>query len=103
MQKFSLKRYLGFIIIMWGLTLICTAFTKNFAQLVALRFILGLFEGGANPCCIMVISRMYRRKEQPRRISFNVLGNGAASSLGGFISFGVGHMSNEKGLHSWQW
>ncbi|KAI8886243.1 MFS general substrate transporter [Backusella circina FSU 941] len=103
MQKFSIKRYLGFIIIMWGATLICTAFTKSFAQPAALRFILGVFEGGANPCCIMVISRMYRRNEQARRINFNLLGNGLANIVGSFISYGVGYMSNDGGLHSWQW
>ena len=36
--------YLGSLILIWGIIMTCTGFTKNFAGLTVIRFLLGLFE-----------------------------------------------------------
>lgn len=38
------SRYLGFLIFCWGVIMLCTGFVQNFAGLVVIRFLLGLFE-----------------------------------------------------------
>jgi hypothetical protein len=38
------SRYLGALIFLWGIIMTCTGFIKNFADLVAVRFLQGLFE-----------------------------------------------------------
>jgi hypothetical protein len=38
------SRYLGFLIFSWGVIMLCTGFVQNFAGLVVIRFLLGLFE-----------------------------------------------------------
>jgi MFS family permease len=38
------SRYLGALIFLWGIIMTCTGFVKNFADLVVIRFLLGLFE-----------------------------------------------------------
>ncbi|KAI8879696.1 MFS general substrate transporter [Backusella circina FSU 941] len=102
-QKIPVGKCLGILTITWGCVLAATSQVKKFSHLVALRFILGLFEGGVYPCCIMLLSRMYRRREQPQRFAFINFGNGLALSFGGFIGYGVGHMVDIGGLRSWQW
>jgi hypothetical protein len=38
------SRYLGGLIFAWGVIMTCTGFVQNFAGLVIIRFLLGLFE-----------------------------------------------------------
>ncbi|KAI8886242.1 MFS general substrate transporter [Backusella circina FSU 941] len=102
-HKFSATKCLGVLVICWGTVVALTAIAKSYSHLVALRFALGFFEAGSNPCCILIVNRMYRRSEQARRINFVSLGNAVALTFGGLVSYGIGHMKNIRGIHSWQW
>lgn len=42
------QRYLTFLIVSWGAVAMCLGFIHTFGQLIALRILLGLFEGGFN-------------------------------------------------------
>lgn len=101
-QKLPLRRYIGSIIVLWGLVLLLTYKGSSFAQLAGIRFLLGLFEAGVYPCCIMLISSMYRRNEQAGRIGLVYICNGVAMTIGGFIGYGIGYM-NAGGLSPWMW
>lgn len=102
-QKLPLSKYIGSVIVIWGLVLLLTFLGHNFAQLAALRFLLGFFEAGIYPCCIMLISSLYRRSEQAERIGLVYICNGVAMAVGGLIGYGIGHMHGVAGLESWQW
>ncbi|ORZ18604.1 major facilitator superfamily domain-containing protein [Absidia repens] len=102
-QRFPIGRYAGVIIVLWGAVLAITAAGTNFSQLAALRFLLGFFEAGIYPCCLMIISTMYRRSEQAGRIGWIYICNGIAMAVGGLIGFGIGHMQGVHGLGGWQW
>ncbi|KAI8099882.1 major facilitator superfamily domain-containing protein [Halteromyces radiatus] len=103
LQRFPIGRYVGVIIILWGGVLAVTAAGTNFSQLAALRFLLGFFEAGIYPCCLMIISVMYRRREQAGRIGMIYICNGAAMAVGGLIGYGIGHMQGTNGMSGWQW
>ncbi|OAD73012.1 hypothetical protein PHYBLDRAFT_20510 [Phycomyces blakesleeanus NRRL 1555(-)] len=103
LQRVPLAKYLGTLICFWGAVLALTSLGKNFSQLAALRFLLGFFEAGVYPCCIMLISIMYRRTEQAGRIGAVYICNGIAMAVGGLISYGIGHMVNVGGKAPWQW
>jgi MFS family permease len=102
-QKLSLSKYIGSVIVLWGLVLTLTYLGHNFSQLAALRFLLGFFEAGIYPCCIMLISSLYRRTEQAARIGLVYIFNGLALAIGGLIGYGIGHMTDVGGLQPWQW
>ncbi|GAA5801260.1 hypothetical protein HPULCUR_006705 [Helicostylum pulchrum] len=102
-QKLPLSKYIGSVIVIWGLVLLLTFLGHNFSQLAALRFLLGFFEAGIYPCCIMLISSLYRRSEQADRIGLVYICNGVAMAVGGLIGYGIGHMHGVAGLESWQW
>ncbi|KAI9281154.1 major facilitator superfamily domain-containing protein [Sporodiniella umbellata] len=101
-QKFPLSKYVGSLIILWGLVLLLTFKCTNFSQLAGLRFLLGFFEAGIYPSCIMMISTLYRRSEQSGRIGVIYMCNGLALILGGLISYGIAQL-NSHGLKPWQW
>ncbi|KAL0094883.1 major facilitator superfamily domain-containing protein [Phycomyces blakesleeanus] len=103
LQRVPISKYMGSLIIIWGVVLTVTSEGKNFSQLAALRFLLGFFEAGIYPCCIMLISSMYRRTEQSVRIGVVYICNGIAMAVGGLVSYGIGHMENVLGKSSWQW
>ncbi|KAI8393773.1 major facilitator superfamily domain-containing protein [Radiomyces spectabilis] len=103
LQRVPLSKYIGGLIVLWGLVLTVTCEAKNFSQLAALRFLLGFFEAGIYPCCVMLISTLYRRKEQAGRLGAVYICNGIALSVGGLVGYGIGHMNNVLGKDPWQW
>ncbi|ORZ18676.1 major facilitator superfamily domain-containing protein [Absidia repens] len=103
LQRFPIGRYVGVIIVLWGAVLAVTAAATDFSQLAALRFLLGFFEAGIYPCCLMIISTMYRRREQAGRIGWVYICNGIAMAVGGLIGYGIGHMQGVHGMSGWQW
>ncbi|KAI7868501.1 major facilitator superfamily domain-containing protein [Spinellus fusiger] len=103
LQRVSISQYVGVLVMLWGAILALTSLGQNFSQLAGLRFLLGFFEAGIYPCCIMLISRMYRRVEQSGRIGTLYMCNGVALAVGGLIGYGIGHMENVGGKAAWQW
>lgn len=98
-----LSKYIGSLIVLWGLILALTFEAKSFPQLAGLRFLLGFFEAAMYPSAVMLLSTMYRRREQSARIGVIYICNGIAMAVGGFIGYGIGHMDGIHGHASWQW
>ena len=53
------KKYLSIMICSWGVVAMCQGFVTNFSQLVALRVLLGLFEGGYNVSLLDIVICCY--------------------------------------------
>ena len=51
------------IAILWGLTTTVQGFVDSYQGLLAVRFCLGLFEGGLLPGIMLVMSRFYSRDQ----------------------------------------
>ncbi|KAI8984398.1 major facilitator superfamily domain-containing protein [Mycotypha africana] len=102
-QRLPIGKYMGALIVIWGVVLTVTCLAKDFSQLAALRFLLGFFEAAIYPCCIMIISSLYRRNEQAGRIGMVYICNGIAMAVGGLVGYGIGHMMGVRGMNGWQW
>ncbi|KAG2223092.1 hypothetical protein INT45_008940 [Circinella minor] len=103
LQRFSVARYIGVIVTLWGVILACTALTTNFAQVATLRFLLGLFEAGIYPALTLLVSTCYRRSEQAARLGAFWIWNGIALIIGGLLSYGIGTMEDDLGVSRWKW
>lgn len=55
------RRHLSTITFLWGVITLGMGFTKNHAQLSALRAILGIFEAGFFPSAVYLLSTWYTR------------------------------------------
>ncbi|CAO3599038.1 unnamed protein product [Absidia cylindrospora] len=102
LQRVPLGKYIGLIVFLWGGVLTAMAFGKNFSQMMAMRFLLGLFEAGIYPSLSLLVSTFYRRTEQAPRLGAFWLCNGFALCFGGLISYGIGSMETTL-FATWQW
>ena len=53
----------------WGIVNMCMGFIHSYSALVALRFLLGVFEAGVIPGIIYLTSMYYKRHEFQKRMS----------------------------------
>lgn len=103
MQKFTISKYMGVILVIWGVSLLCMAWAHNFSQLAALRFLLGFFEATTYPCMFLLIATMYRRAEQVVWFGVLFMSNSVAMILGGLIGAGIMQMPTVGTISPWKW
>ncbi|KAK4493727.1 hypothetical protein PRZ48_014912 [Zasmidium cellare] len=101
MQRFPTAKYLGTMVCCWGAVVACTSACNSYGSLVAVRFLLGMFESAISPSLILITSMWYKRQEQPKRVGFWYIGVGCATILGSLMSFGFQHYSSDR-FTSWQ-
>ncbi|KAI9363111.1 major facilitator superfamily domain-containing protein [Pilaira anomala] len=103
LQKFRIKRYLGTLLVLWGIVLALTSLCTNFTQLAICRVLLGLFEAGTYPSLLIIINSVYRRSEQSAAYGFLWLSNGSGTMIGAACSFGIYYINDAFGIKRWQW
>ncbi|RSH80120.1 hypothetical protein EHS25_007322 [Saitozyma podzolica] len=101
LAKFPLSKYLAINIMLWGIFLMAQGASKNYGDMVALRFVSGMFEAVADPCFVTMTGTWFTRKPQPTVIGIWYLGNGIGNALGGLLGYGIGHIKTS--LASWRW
>lgn len=89
------------MIFCWSIVLICHIWAKNYAGLLVLRFILGMFEASISPSIMAIVSMFYKRSEQPTRMCIFLAFNGMATMVGALLGYGLGH-AHGTALKSWQ-
>ncbi|KAI5361634.1 Putative major facilitator superfamily, MFS transporter superfamily [Septoria linicola] len=87
----------------WGVFTIGFAGVQNYAQVVVLRFFIGVFEAGFFPGIIYLITFWYPVEERSVRIAFVLASATAAGAFGGCIAYGVGHLNGDGGLEGFRW
>lgn len=100
-QKFPIAKWTGCMLIIWAGILIAHIGAKNYGGMLVLRFILGMFEAGISPSCMMICGMFYTREEQPLRMCTFLSFNGIATVVGALLGFGLGH-ANNAALESWK-
>ena len=101
MQRLPTAKYLGTMVVLWGIITTLTCVAKNYAALVTLRVLLGCFESAVAPSLILLTSMWYKRAEQPLRTGIWYLGTGCGTIFGSLISFGFQHYKSPA-FTSWQ-
>jgi MFS family permease len=81
----------------WGVCTVCEGLVKNFASLVALRFLLGVFEAGLVPGAVYLISMYYKRYELQWRLSVFFCASILAGAFGGLLAYALAHMDGVGG------
>ncbi|KAJ5103812.1 hypothetical protein N7532_004341 [Penicillium argentinense] len=88
----------------WAVVSACTALTKNYVGLVAVRFFLGITEAPFYPGALFLLSLFYTRKEIALRISILYSGNIIATAVAGLIAAATfATLDHKHGLKGWQW
>ncbi|KAI8353638.1 major facilitator superfamily domain-containing protein [Choanephora cucurbitarum] len=103
MQKFPISKYLGTILVLWGLVVLSMAYARNFVQLAILRVLLGFCEAITYPNIFLLISSMYRRSEQVIWLSVTLMSNSFAIITIGFVVLGLMQIPSSGAYSSWKW
>jgi MFS family permease len=80
------KTFLTLSMVAWGVISIATAYTTSQTQLIALRFVLGLAEGGMLPVVLTMISKWFPGKERGRATAITIMFVPIANIISGPIS-----------------
>ncbi|KAJ5652920.1 hypothetical protein N7507_010346 [Penicillium longicatenatum] len=101
-QRVPIAKYLGINICLWGMTLAMHAACHNFAGLVTVRTLLGIFEACCQPTFVVLSSMWYKREEQAATVTYWYMMNGAQQIVGGLLAYCFTLIGRDKVLKSWQ-
>ncbi|CBX97528.1 hypothetical protein IAQ61_007063 [Plenodomus lingam] len=99
--KLPMGKFMGVMVFTWGCILCGMAGAKDFAGLMATRFLLGAFEAAVAPAFIAVVQMWYKRGEQTNRNAAWYAMLGIVNILGSLLTYGLGHISSDR-LYSYQ-
>jgi MFS family permease len=86
----------------FGIASIGTAFVHTKAQLMGVRFLLGIFEAGLMPGIGYYLTRWYRRSELAFRLSLYIVAAPLAGAFGGLLASGILKLPHFGSLHQWR-
>lgn len=96
--------YISACVILWGITSALTGITRNFADVLACRILLGLPEAAFFPGCMYLLSRWYTRKELGLRTAIFYAGMLISYAFGSLWAAAIlGTMEGALGIAAWRW
>lgn len=104
LDKFGAKRWIGVIMILWGICSVGMFMVKTAEQFYALRFLLGAAEAGFFPGVILYITRWFPVRRRATMSAWFALAVPIAGMLGGPVSgLIIDGLNQVGGLRGWQW
>ena len=79
-ERWSAKKFVGIMILIWGVFAFACGLVQNYPELLAARFLLGVAEGGIWPAILVLISHWFPARERARAYGFWMM-NIAISSI----------------------
>lgn len=96
--------YIPCIMMAWGACVTGMAFIQSKGALLALRFLVGLFEAGFAPGILLMLSVWYKKSEQSRRYAVFYSAAVLSGAFGGLVAGGISStLEGAKGLRGWRW
>ncbi|KAI9302785.1 major facilitator superfamily domain-containing protein [Cunninghamella echinulata] len=98
------SKYLGCIIVLWGIVTCITSICNTFQQMMAVRFLLGLTEAGALPTVYIVLNTLFRRSEHSIVYGFTIMSSGTGTVIGTLIGILIVlYLDGVDGKRAWRW
>lgn len=96
--------YLPACVALWSIVSASTAAARNYQDLIAIRFFLGIAEAPFFPGAMYMLSCWYPRKELALRTAFLYSGVLLATAFSGLIAAGVlSSLEGAHGIAGWRW
>ncbi|SCU99509.1 LAFA_0G24476g1_1 [Lachancea sp. 'fantastica'] len=103
LRAFPPKYFMSAMVFCWSIITLCSGFVKSYHSLIALRVLLGAFEGGYFPAMVLLVSMIYKPDEQAKRIAFFFGCAALSGAFGGLIATGLATVRGAAGLNGWRW
>lgn len=96
--------YLLLLGVLWGIVATCIGAAQNHKHLVAMRFLLGIFEAGFAPGCTFYLSSWYKKYELTSRFAWLYTSVAVAGALSGLLAGVItDYMDGAAGIRGWRW
>ena len=96
--------YIAVAMLLWGLISTLSGNTKNFGDMVAVRFLLGFIEAAFLPGALLILSKWYTRRELTTRNAILFCGNLISNAFSALVGAGVlSNMQGVMGHAAWRW
>jgi len=104
MQRVSVGKTMSLLMLLWGIVVLCTAFTHNFAGLMVLRALQGLFECTISPSYLLIIGTWYKTSEHASRSIIWGTANAGFGIIVSLCMYGIGDSAtkHQSGLAAWK-
>jgi MFS transporter, ACS family, tartrate transporter len=104
LEKIGARKWLAFILILWGAITVITGFVHSIPVLITLRFLLGVAEAGLFPGMTLYITYWVRTKDRARLIALFMIAPPLANSFGAPVStWIITEIHNVLGFEGWRW
>jgi ACS family tartrate transporter-like MFS transporter len=103
LERFGARRWIGRIMISWGLVAAACALIRGPMSFLILRFLLGAAEAGFFPGVILYLTYWYPAEHRARIVGLLSLALPVAGLIGSPVSGLVLNMDGLGGLSGWQW
>ncbi|SPO19697.1 probable DAL5 - Allantoate and ureidosuccinate permease [Ustilago trichophora] len=103
MQRVDAAYVVSAMVIVWGVVLITLGLCNTFAQLMAVRFILGALEGVVTPAFALIVASWYKRSEQnSRQLLYFAMNTGFSLWVSVLIYFIAKRAHDDGGISGWR-
>lgn len=100
-QRVPVAKFTGGALVVWAILLVAHIGARNYSDMMALRFLLGVMEATISPSNMMMCGMFYNKQEQPFRMCTFLSMNGVATMVGALLAYGLGHCTNTS-LAPWK-
>jgi MFS family permease len=80
-ERWSAKKFVGIMILIWGVLAVATGLVQNYTELLVARFLLGVAEGGIWPAILVLISHWFPARERARAYGYWMMNIAIASII----------------------
>ncbi|KAH7376881.1 major facilitator superfamily domain-containing protein [Plectosphaerella cucumerina] len=104
MQKCHTGKFLSIVMVLWGVVVLCIAFSKNFAHLMVLRAFQGALECTISPTFILITGAWYTSSEHTLRSVIWGTSNAGMNIITGLCMYAIGQHAERHpgGLAPWK-
>ncbi|KAI1180779.1 major facilitator superfamily domain-containing protein [Nemania sp. FL0916] len=106
LKRVGPRWYIPSLVFGFGVVSIATAFVQTYEQLVGVRVLLGIFEGGTFPGIAFYLSSFYKRGELYFRVGIYVSAASLAGAFGGLLAAGFSQIPEwgvaGSRIHTWR-
>lgn len=95
--------YLGILVTSWGVIMTLHGVVNNFAGLLVVRLILGVFEAGFYPGAVYLCTFWYMPRQLATRIAYFYCTSALSGAFSGLLAAGIAKMDGVGGYEGWRW
>ncbi len=72
-EHWSAKRFISILLVLWGIAAVVCGLVRNWEEFWAMRFVLGIAEGGVWPATLVLLAHWFPRAERARANAYWML------------------------------